>query len=295
MEWVERTDILQFEEIARLVRILAATGVRKVRLTGGEPTVRVGLARLVRMIRDIPGIEEISLSTNGLLLAPMAAELREAGLDRVNVSLDTLRADRFRELTRGGELAKVLEGIRAAEEQGLHPIKINVVALRGINEDEIARFARITRERPWHVRFIEMMPLLGNEQDQPRQFLSTDEVHRRLSAIAELAPEQPPAGYGPATYFRYAGAPGSIGYITPLSHNFCDVCNRVRLTARGHLRLCLFGDNEIDLRTPMRESGAGDAELEEIVRRAMEVKPERHHLEQGAAASRLIALSQTGG
>ena len=295
MEWAEKSDILSFEEITRLVRILAATGVRKVRLTGGEPTVRLGLPALVGMIRAVAGIEEISLSTNALLLAPLAADLRAAGLDRVNISLDTLRADRFREITRGGDIGKVLEGIRASEEQGLHPIKINVVALRGVNEDEIEEFARITRERPWHVRFIEMMPLLGNETDQPARFLSTDEIHRRLSAIAELVPERAPAGNGPATYFRYAGAPGSIGFITPLSHNFCDLCNRVRLTARGHLRLCLFGDNEIDLRTPMRDHRASDAQIERIIRGAMDTKPERHHLEQGAAASRLIALSQTGG
>jgi cyclic pyranopterin phosphate synthase len=280
--------------MARLVRILAGMGVRRVRLTGGEPTVRRDLSTLVGFIRAVSSVEEISLSTNALLLAPMAAELRAAGLDRVNISLDSLRADRFRAITRGGDIDKVLAGIAAAEAEGLDPIKINVVAMRGENDDEIEDFARMTRTRPWHVRFIEMMPLLGNADTQAARFLSSDEIHARLSAIDALIPETPPAGNGPATYFRYDGAPGSIGFITPLSHNFCDRCNRVRLTARGHLRLCLFGDDEVDLRTPMR-AGAPDAEIEAIIRDAVTVKPERHHLELGAAASRLIALSQTGG
>jgi len=166
--------------------------------------------------------------------------------------------------------------------------------MRGVNDDEIEDFARMTRERPWHVRFIEMMPLLGNAESQPHRFLSSDQIHERLSAIEALIPETPPAGNGPATYFRYAGAPGSIGFITPLSHNFCDRCNRVRLTARGHLRLCLFGDDEVDLRTPLR-AGASDAAITRTIRGAVQIKPERHHLELGAAASRLIALSQTGG
>src|SRR5262245_13604993 len=205
MEWVEKADVLSYEEMARLVRILAAMGVRKVRLTGGEPTVRPDLTTLVGLVRAIPGVEEISLSTNALLLAPMAAELRAAGLDRVNISLDTLRAERFREITRGGDIDKVLAGIAAAETAGLAPIKLNVVAMRGVTDDEIEEFARVTRERPWHVRFIEMMPLVGNAEAQPYRFLSSDEIHRRLSEIDALIPEAPPAGNGPATYFRYAG------------------------------------------------------------------------------------------
>ena len=294
MEWVEREDILAYEEMARLIGVIARMGVSRVRITGGEPTVRRQLPDFVRMVRAIEGVREISLSTNALVLAPMASELRAAGLDRVNVSLDSLRPDRFKEITRGGDIRKVLEGIAAAETHGLHPIKINVVAMRGVNDDEIEDFARITRERPWHVRFIEMMPLVGNAADQPVRFLPSDEIHARLSAIEALIPEAPPAGNGPATYFRYEGAAGSIGFITPLSHNFCDLCNRVRLTARGHLRLCLFGDEEIDLRSPLRV-GATDAKIEAIIRDALRIKPERHHLERGASASQLIALSQTGG
>ena len=294
MEWMPKGEILRYEEIARIAGVFTRMGVRRIRITGGEPTVRPDLPRLVRLMRGQGDVEEISLSTNALLLAPMARALRDAGLDRVNVSLDSLRADRFRVITRGGEIAKVLEGIEAAEREGLHPIKVNVVAMKGVNDDEIEEFARMTRERPWHVRFIEMMPLAGNEGTQSVRFLPTDEIHARLTAIEDLIPDRPPAGNGPATYFRYAGARGSIGFITPLSHNFCDDCNRVRLTARGHLRLCLFGDNEIDLRTPVRE-GASDADLERIIRTSVLVKPDRHHLELGAASSRLIALSQTGG
>src|SRR5262245_14186948 len=192
MVWVEKSNVLSYEEMARLVGILAGMGVRRVRLTGGEPTVRPELTTLVRLVRAIPEVEEISLSTNALLLAPMAGALRAAGVDRVNISLDSLRADRFREITRGGEIEKVLAGIAAAEAEGLEPIKINVVAMRGVNDDEIEDFARMTRERPWHVRFIEMMPLLGNAESQPYRFLSSDEIHARLSAFGALIPEPPP-------------------------------------------------------------------------------------------------------
>src|SRR5437867_1156916 len=294
MEWIEKADILSYEEIERLVRILGRLGLRRLRLTGGEPTVRRQLPRLVEMLVAIEGIEEISLSTNGLKLTELAAPLRRAGLSRVNVSLDSLDEGRFREITRGGDLRKVLAGIEAAEKEGLLPIKINVVVMRGKNDGEITDFALLTQQRPWNVRFIEMMPLEGNVGEQEARYVSTDEVRRSLEALGGLEPAEAVRGNGPATYFRYPGAPGTVGFISPLNHNFCDRCNRLRLTANGRLRLCLFGDNEIDLATPLR-AGRGEEEIAEKVLGGLMAKPQRHYLELGSTASRLIALSQVGG
>ena len=294
MEWIEKADILSYEEIERLVRILGRLGLRRLRLTGGEPTVRRQLPRLVEMLVAIEGIEEISLSTNGLKLTELAAPLRRAGLSRVNVSLDSLDEGCFREITRGGDLRKVLAGIEAAEKEGLLPIKINVVVMRGKNDGEITDFALLTQQRPWNVRFIEMMPLEGNVGEQEARYVSTDEVRRSLEALGGLEPAEAVRGNGPATYFRYPGAPGTVGFISPLNHNFCDRCNRLRLTANGRLRLCLFGDNEIDLATPLR-AGRGEEEIAEKVLDGLMAKPQRHYLELGSTASRLIALSQVGG
>ena len=294
MEWIEKADILSYEEIERLVRILGRLGLRRLRLTGGEPTVRRQLPRLVEMLVAIEGIEEISLSTNGLKLTELAAPLRRAGLSRVNVSLDSLDEGCFREITRGGDLRKVLAGIEAAEKEGLLPIKINVVVMRGKNDGEITDFALLTQQRPWNVRFIEMMPLEGNVGEQEARYVSTAEVRRSLEALGGLEPAEAVRGNGPATYFRYPGAPGTVGFISPLNHNFCDRCNRLRLTANGRLRLCLFGDNEIDLATPLR-AGRGEEEIAEKVLGGLMAKPQRHYLELGSTASRLIALSQVGG
>jgi len=294
MEWIEKADILSYEEIERLVRILGRLGLRRLRLTGGEPTVRRQLPRLVEMLAAIEGIEEISLSTNGLKMTELAAPLRRAGLSRVNVSLDSLDEGCFREITRGGDLRKVLAGIEAAEKEGLLPIKINVVVMRGKNDGEITDFALLTQQRPWNVRFIEMMPLEGNVGEQEARYVSTDEVRRSLEALGGLEPAEAVRGNGPATYFRYPGAPGTVGFISPLNHNFCDRCNRLRLTANGRLRLCLFGDNEIDLATPLR-AGRGEEEIAEKVLGGLMAKPQRHYLELGSTASRLIALSQVGG
>ena len=294
MEWKERDDILSYEEIARLVSVLARLGVRRVRLTGGEPTIRRELPALVAQLRGIPGIEEISLSTNGLKLAALAGPLRRAGLTRVNVSVDSLDPDRFRDITRGGDLAAVLAGLAAAEAEGLRPVKINTVVLRGRNDDEVLAFARETRRRDWNVRFIEMMPLEGNLADQRERYVPTDEIRAILESDGALQPVENLPGNGPAVTWRYPGAPGTIGFISPLNHNFCDRCNRVRLTAVGALRLCLFGDTEIDLAGPMR-AGASDEALAERVVSGLAVKPLRHWLEPGATASRLIALSEVGG
>jgi len=290
----EKDEILTFEEITRLVRVFAGLGVRKIRLTGGEPLVRADLPGLVAEVAAVPGIEDLALSTNGLGLARLAAPLAQAGLRRVNVSVDSLDRERFREITHGGDLDEVWRGIDAAEAAGLHPIKLNVVAMRGVNDDEVEALAELTRTRGFTVRFIEVMPLTGNVWEQADRYLPATEILDRLRRVAALEPEPAEPHGGPAEYFRYPGAPGRVGVITPLSHTFCERCNRVRLTSTGGLRLCLFGDDEVDLRGPLR-AGADDAALRALIEGGLAIKPEAHALRPGLPASRLIALSQVGG
>jgi len=268
--------------------------VRSIRLTGGEPLVRPGLVELVRRLHAIENIEDIALSTNGLLLAGLAAPLAEAGLRRVNVSLDTLQPQRFAAIARRPGLERVLAGIDAAVAAGLAPIKINCVVMQGVNDDELLDFAALARERPVFVRFIEMMPVIENAADQRGQYLSSEEILARLRAAGTLESVTGPGGNGPARYFAEPGARGAVGVISPLSHDYCETCNRVRLSADGRLRLCLFGDQEIDLRTPVR-AGADDAALAKLFRAGMLIKPERHHLALGEVSSRMRAFSEIGG
>jgi cyclic pyranopterin phosphate synthase len=293
-EWIPKSEILRYEEIQAIVREMAGMGLRRVRITGGEPLVRKDLSELVSQLRTITEIEDIALSTNAILLPRFATELRLAGVDRVNISLDTLRRDRFEEIARRPVrlFDETMRGIEAAERAGFAPIKINTVLLRGLNDDEVADFARVTRTKPWHVRFIELMPV-GENLHLADRFIGTDEVLGRLLDIDELLPDEGPRGNGPARYYRFAGAPGSVGVITPLSHNYCDSCNRLRLTADGRLRTCLFGDHEVDLKTPLRKSGSVRAAVES----ALLDKPERHLLVKGSdtGSGGLGALSQVGG
>jgi GTP 3',8-cyclase len=294
LPWLGRSEILSYEEIRDVVGVMAAMGLRRVRLTGGEPLVRRDLHELVAMLRGIEGIEEISLSTNAVLLREHAARLRDAGVDRVNVSLDSLRPERVDAIARrAGSYQAIMDGLAAAEEVGFAPIKVNAVILRGRNDDELEDFARITLERPWHIRFIEVMPVGENLGVSMAEYVPAVEMLQRLRSIGALRPVPGPAGNGPATYFRFDGAAGTVGVITPMSHNYCDRCNRMRLTANGRLRPCLFGDIETDLRTPLR---AGQP-IEPLVRATLAIKPERHHLVQGSAAGSggLLALSQVGG
>jgi len=274
-------EILRYEEIETVVRAAASLGITKVRITGGEPLVRKGLADLVAMIARIPGIDDLAMTTNGTLLARYAEELKAAGLKRVNVSLDTLRPERFRRITRLGELSDTLEGIAAAKEAGLAPVKVNTVVVRGMNDDEVVDFARLTVEGDWHVRFIEVMPLGGNIAWVSDGYVSAEEMRRRIQGeLGELIPAKMAVGGGPARYYRLAGAQGTIGFITPLSEHFCYQCNRLRLTADGKLRPCLLSDYEIDLRTPLRR-GATIAEIKRLIVEAVRAKPERHHLSEG--------------
>ena len=285
------SEILTYEEISQVVRAGVELGIRRVRLTGGEPLVRAGLPELVQMLSQIQGIEELSLTTNGTLLKPYARELKRAGLSRVNVSLDTLRADRFRHITRTGELSDVLEGIEAARQVGLHPVKINVVVMRGMNDDEITEFAGMTSTEQWHVRFIEVMPF-----KDAVQFVPSIELRRMIGAMGRLEPCQDstgPVGNGPAEYYRLAGAAGTIGFISPLSEPaFCSRCNRMRLTPDGKLRPCLLSEEEIDLRTPLRNS-ASLSDLQDLILKAVASKQEHHHLKEGNATP--LRIRGTGG
>lgn len=294
LPWLRRDEILDYEEIAEVVRVMAEMGLKRLRLTGGEPLVRKDLPRLVALLSSIPGIEDIALSTNAVLLAPMARSLRDAGVTRVNISLDTLRPDRADAIARRpGTLARVLQGLDAAEAIGFDPIKINVVLMRGENDDEVADFAELSRQRPLHVRFIEVMPTESNLELSASNFLSCDEALAAVSEVHALEPVPGPPGNGPATYFSFPGARGTIGVITPMSHNFCSRCNRMRLTADGQLRPCLFGT----IQTPLRDALRRREDLRPLIEETLRIKPEKHLLVQGSSAGSggLIALSQTGG
>jgi cyclic pyranopterin phosphate synthase len=294
LPWLPKSDILSYEEIVRIVQVAAPAGLRSVRISGGEPLIRRNLDRLVQGLANVEGITDIALSTNALLLADQIDALVAAGLNRVNVSLDTLDAQRFERIARRPGLKRVLAGIDAAIDRGLAPVKINCVVMRGQNDDEIEAFARLTQERAVFVRFIEVMPVHENLGVQRDAYVSADEILERIAEIGDLQPAAGPSGNGPARYYAFPGAAGAVGVISPLSHDYCERCNRVRLTADGRLRLCLFGDYEIDLRTPVR-SGASDDDLLGIFNAAMLIKPERHHLRLGETSSRMRAFSEIGG
>ncbi len=294
LPWIPNAATLTFDEIERVVRAAASVGVRSIRITGGEPLVRRDLPRLVARLAAVPGIADIALSTNGVLLADQAPALAAAGLHRVNVSLDTLQPERFERIARRPGLARVLAGIDAALAVGLAPLKINCVVMRGQNDDEIEAFAEFAFERDVYVRFIEVMPVVENAGAQRQAYVASEELLARLNRDGGLRPVAGPGGNGPARYFGRPGARGAVGVISPLSHDYCDTCNRVRLTADGRLRLCLFGDYELDFRTPLR-AGAAQSELAALFRGGMLVKPERHHLRLGEAGSRMRAFSEIGG
>jgi len=296
-------EILTYEEIASIVRLAAELGINKLRLTGGEPLVRARLPELVAMLAKINTIDDISLTTNGVLLKEYASELKQAGLKRVNVSLDSLNQDKFERITRYRKLNDVLQGIEAAKACGLNPVKINMVVMRGINDDEILDFAKLTITEGWHVRFIELMPFVtdnppeghstGRKANSHSQFMSADEIKERLGGLGELKPCLPITGNGPAKYFRFPQASGTIGFITPVSQHFCFNCNRLRLTAEGKLRPCLLSDSEVDLRQPLR-SGASPDKLKQVITEAIQKKPKEHQLSRGHISKKRL-MSQVGG
>ena len=262
-EWFPRERILTFEEIERLVRMLVGAGVRKLRITGGEPLVRSGIETLVAMLAAVEGIEDLSLTTNGLLLERMAMPLRRAGLRRLNVSLDTFRRDRFRELTRRDRLGKVLAGLDAAREAGFAPIKLNTVLIPGVNDDEVEEIVERGRGEGYEVRFIEFMPLSNGTWDAAR-VLSGDEVRKSIDARWPLEPD--PAGdpHAPATRFLFRDGQGAVGFINSVTAPFCGNCSRLRLTSDGHFRVCIYDHNEIDLKTPLRAGEPDEALLARV-------------------------------
>lgn len=291
LQWLPRKDLLTYEEITEIVRQLSPLGLRRLRITGGEPTIRPDLVELVRMLKAIPGIEDIALSTNGVKLPELAGPLRKAGLDRINMSADSLQPDRIAKIARRNLGSDPIVGAQAAQDAGLGPIKINVVVMKGINDDEVEEFARLTLTRPWYVRFIELMPVGEMQHLTWEHVVPSDEILARLGRVAELRPITPSVrGNGPAAYYQFAGGAGAVGVITPMTHTYCGSCNRVRLTADGRLRTCLFGDHEVDLRTPLR----GGERLEPFFVKALEEKPKEHQLLQMQVGG-LRALSQVGG
>jgi len=294
LPWLKKSQLLTYEEIHKVVEVLASHGLKRIRLTGGEPLVRKDLPHLVKLLASVPGIEDLAVSTNGVLLKDLAGPLRDAGATRVNISLDSFRKDRVDALARReGTFERVVAGLEAAEEAGLVPLKLNVVLIRGKNDDEIPDFAQVTRIRPWHVRFIEIMPTGSNLELSANDFFSCQEALERLRELGDLEPVDGPTGNGPASYYRFPDALGTVGVITPMSPNFCDRCNRLRLTADGFLRPCLFGHIQTNLRDPLR---AGE-DLLPLIEETLRIKPERHDLVQGSdlGSGGLVALSQTGG
>jgi cyclic pyranopterin phosphate synthase len=294
LPWLERADVLSFEEIERLVSIVAAMGVTDLRLTGGEPLVRREFPRLVEMLARVRGVEDLSLTTNGYLLERDADALVDAGITRVNVSIDSLQKDRFFQITRRDSLPQVLRGLEAiARHERIWPIKVNAVALRGFTEEEAIPFAEFARSTSYQVRFIEFMPLDGDHAWSKDQVLSGEEIRAIIDQVHPLE-ELPREPHATARVFRFADGQGEIGFINPVSEPFCADCNRIRLTADGKLRTCLFSIHETDLRAPLR-SGATDAEVERVIRDAVWRKELKHHVGEPGFRQPPRTMSAIGG
>jgi cyclic pyranopterin phosphate synthase len=294
LPWLERREILSFEEIARLVTLLSAMGVRDVRLTGGEPLVRRNFPHLVELLCDIDDVADLSVTTNGFLLERDAEKLIRAGVNRFNVSVDSLQQDRFFELTRRDALPQVLRGLELlASFPEAHPVKVNAVAIRGFTEDEVLPFADLARSSSYEIRFIEYMPLDADHAWTADQVLTGAEIRAAIDAVYPLEPE-PREPHATARVYRFADGRGRIGFINPVSEPFCGDCNRIRLTADGRLRTCLFSLNETDLRGPLRD-GASDAELERIIRDAVWRKELKHHVGEPGFIQPARTMSAIGG
>lgn len=286
-------DILTYEEILRIVSIGIRLGIAKVRVTGGEPLVRKGVIDFLASLRRLEGLVDLSLTTNGVLLKQHITSIRSAGVHRINISMDTLDPQKYERITGRNAFHTVWEGIQAARQNGFDPIKLNVVALRGINDDELESFARLSFTHPYHVRFIEYMPM-GRPRLSADPLLLTPEIKTRLRALGTLRPVAHGANDGPAERYRFDGALGEIGFISALSHHFCERCNRLRLTASGRLRPCLLSESEVDLKGALR-SGATNAQLEDIFVDAIRLKPSDHNL-AGRTETRIKGeMSSIGG
>ncbi len=264
---LKRDEILTLEETSRIIRVASECGIIKVRITGGEPLIRRNLIHLIQMVNDTPDVKDISITTNGTLLPEFAEQLFASGIKRVNISLDTLKRERFREITKSDKLNDVLLGIETVLRIGFSPIKINVVVIKGVNEDEILDFARLTKEKPLYIRFIEHMPISKNHS-----YFSLESIKNRLEGLGDLTTVSSVDGNGPAVYMKYKDAKGAIGIIAPMSKGFCDDCNRLRLTADGRLFLCLMDEKNIDLKKIIR-SGGTDEEIKSLIKDAVRTKP----------------------
>jgi GTP 3',8-cyclase len=294
LQWLNKPEVLTFEELHRLVRVMAAMGVSEVRLTGGEPLVRRDVPDLVRRLATVPGVDDLSLTTNGVLLDRLAGSLADAGLRRLNVSLDSLSHTRFAEITRRDALDRVLAGLDAAErETRLRPIKVNCVAIRGFSEIEVPALAELARRKPFVVRFIEFMPLDADDRWDADQVLSGADI--RAIIEERWALQEIPAGpSSTARRFRFADGAGELGFVSPVTEPFCSSCDRIRVTADGRLRTCLFSRTEWDLQAPLRD-GASDAELEEVIRNAVAHKELKHRINEPGFVRASRTMSQIGG
>ena len=290
-DFEEPENWLTFDEVERLMRIFADLGVRRVRLTGGEPLVRKNLPELAARLSAIPGIEDLSLSTNASLLSEHAVALKEAGISRINVSLDSLQHERFNEIT-GGRLQTVLDGLQAAKSAGLNPVKINVVAMKGLNDDEFESIVDYCLENDFTLRFIETMPMGSTGKDALDYYYDLQKLKKRLQKRFSLIPGMMPGG-GPARYFQVKGTELRIGFITPISQHFCETCNRVRVSVNGTLYLCLGQNDKVELR-PLLRDGSTDEQLREAIVAALALKPMRHEFKD--EPGQIVRLmSQTGG
>lgn len=274
VEFMPHAEILTYEEMLVIIKLCIQKGIRKLRLTGGEPLIRKGVIDFIKKVSELDGLEEVTLTTNGVYLKEFAHSLRQSGIYRINVSMDTLRPDRFFNITRRDLFDRVREGIEEAELTGLNPIKINVVIMKGVNDDEILDFAQLTYSKPYHVRFIELMPVGDPEKWTPHRFISTREVFDKISTLGKIIPVSSDPLAGPARRFTLEGSKGEIGLIGALSYHFCENCNRLRLTADGKLRGCLFSDSETDIKEPLR-NGANEYILK-LIEETIQNKPRSH-------------------
>jgi len=295
VSFIPHEEVLRYEEIIRIVRVVVEMGITHIRLTGGEPLVRDGIVDLVAELEKIPGLDDLAMTTNGMLLERFAEPLAKAGLRRVNISMDTLKPERFHKITRLGSLEQVLKGREAAIKAGLCPAKVNTVVIRGLNDDEVVDLARLTLQPDWHLRFIEVMPLGEGIHWADDGVVPSTEIRAKVeAALGKLTPVHSSSGIGPARYYQLPGAQGTLGFISAITEHFCYACNRLRLTSNGRILPCLMSNHSIDLRTPLRE-GADDEALREIFKKAILSKPREHHLAEHTVPECMLPMSCIGG
>lgn len=291
---IGHAGILSLEDMARLVKVGAEIGIRKVRLTGGEPLVRKNISQLIHYINEIKTIDDIAITTNGILFTQLADELKAAGLNRINFSLDSLVAEKFRYITRSGDMNVVIKSIKKAMELELHPIKINMVVIKGFNDDEILDFAELAYKYPLHIRFIEFMPIGDLLFWSPERMMSSQEIRQQIQQKYSLQEGARIEGNGPARYYSMSGGLGSLGFISPMSNHFCAACNRIRLTAEGKLRGCLYDLHETDVKDALNQ-GASDERLKQIFYQVINSKPDKHHMDTGWGKDNNRKMYQIGG